>query len=177
MNLICGGQRLAGAVDASDMVKSFAGAYATRTAMKSRMAELLFNTSTYVTRCTGFNSVILGFPAFRLGGPVRLFEGNGNDESQSAQHRRVEILLSVGSQNCQTLEFSKLLQEPGVFELCIPVVTVLHLGAFAKKSICFVKEQDRTTSFGGSEQPAKILFGLADVFAHDRGKINAIKIE
>src|SRR5262249_18355232 len=40
-----------------------------------------------------------------------------------------------------------------------------------------VKEEDNTTILGGIEQSAQVFFGFPDIFADDRGEIDAVEIE
>ena len=87
------------------------------------------------------------------------------------------MLLSVSSQNDQSLKCLDSLQEVVNFQVCIPVVTVFDPGAFSEKDICFVKEKDCASFPGSIEHSAKIFFGLTDVFVHDCRKIDAIEAE
>src|SRR5271165_777699 len=54
---------------------------------------------------------------------------------------------------------------------------ILHLAALAKQGIGFVEEQDRATALGSVEDAAQVLLGLADVLAHYRAQVDAVKIE
>ena len=46
-----------------------------------------------------------------------------------------------------------------------------------KERIGLIKKEDHTTFIGCIKQPAQILLGLADIFAHHCREINAVQVE
>ena len=68
-------------------------------------------------------------------------------------------------------------EQVGHFDVGVTLARTLYLGSFAKQGIGLIEKQDGITGFGSAEDLAQVLFGLADVFAHDRGQVDAVEIE
>src|SRR3569623_2044712 len=99
-----------------------------------------------------------------------------HDESDAAKESGIEQRFRIGGEDGETAITLHALQEIGELDVGVAVVTVLHLAAFAEQRIGLVEQQHRAAGLGGTEQAFEVFLGLADVFAHHRGEVDAIKI-
>src|SRR5437773_1401209 len=68
------------------------------------------------------------------------------------------------------------LQEIIDLDVGVTVLTIFHVGAFAKERICFVEKEDRTTLLCRIEDAAQILLRLANIFRDDSTQIDAVYV-
>ena len=88
--------------------------------------------------------------------------GNSDNEMKPSPDPSVDVGVIVGCEDGDTRIFPSSSQE--VIEVCITIVTLFHVSAFAKKRVRFVKKQNDATAFCRAENTAEILFCLANVF-------------
>jgi len=80
----------------------------------------------------------------------------------------------AAGEDCEAGIFLASLQEIIDFNIGIAVVAIFHLSAFAKKSTCLIKKQDRTTILRRIEDAAEILLGLSNSFRDDGIQIDPV---
>jgi hypothetical protein len=89
---------------------------------------------------------------------------DGDNEMKPSQQRFVDPGATADGDDGETGKFLASLQEMIDFKVCVTIMAVFHISAFAKKRIRFIEKQDGTTLFGRTEDTAEILFCLANVF-------------
>ena len=100
-----------------------------------------------------------------------------DDKAKAAQKCLVERGLAVGGQDGEAAIGLHALQQVADLDVRVAVVAVFDLGALAEERVGFVEEQDGGALFGGVEDAAQILLGLADVLADDLAEVDAEEIE
>jgi hypothetical protein len=93
---------------------------------------------------------------------------------KSSQQPFVDPGAIAGGEDCEAGIFLASPQEIIDFNVGIAVGTNFHVSAFAKKSICLIKKQDRMTILRRIENTAKILLGLANISRDDGIQIDPV---
>jgi hypothetical protein len=109
------------------------------------------------------------FLAARLSSP-----GNADNEMKSSPERFVDLDAIADGENRETGVFASSPQEIIEFNVCITVVAIFHISAFAKKSVRLVEKQDNMTTFRRVENAAEILLCFANVFGDYAIQINPV---
>jgi hypothetical protein len=99
---------------------------------------------------------------------------NGDYEMKPSQQPFVDPGAIAGGEDCEAGIFLASSQEIIDFNVGIAVGTIFHVSAFAKKSICLIKKQDRMTILRRIENTAEILLGLANISRDDGIQIDPV---
>ena len=99
---------------------------------------------------------------------------NGDYEMKPSQQPFVDPGAIAGGEDCEAGIFLASPKEIIDFNVGIAVGTNFHVSAFAKKSICLIKKQDRMTILRRIENTAEILLGLANISRDDGIQIDPV---
>ena len=112
------------------------------------------------------------FGAVRLIGKWKL-----HHETEPAQERRIERFPHIRRQDRQATVRLHPLKQVADLHVGVTIMTIFHLTAFPEERVCFVEKKDGAAFIRGVKDAAKVLFGLADVFAYHGAQVDAKQIE
>ena len=113
-------------------------------------------------------------PVPHLAALLRAGKRKVDDKTHSAFERFVKILNEIRRQYHRAVVFLDFLQKKRGFHIAVLIVCLLDLGAFGKEHVRFVKEENAAAEPRLLKNQVQILFGLADIFAHDVREIDFI---
>src|ERR1051325_10671721 len=100
-----------------------------------------------------------------------------DNETNATHEGLVQCALHIGRQNRQAAVGLDSLQQVVDLDICIAIVAVFHLAAFAKQRIRLVKKENRAAILGSVKQAPQVLLRFADVFTYNRREIDAKQVE
>src|SRR5438552_10644610 len=100
--------------------------------------------------------------------------GDADHEMKPSRERVVDLITIAGGEDREAGVVLNSLQKIIKLDVCVAVMAILHLGAFAKEGIRFIEKEDCTTAIRRIEDAPQILLRLANIFRDYGAQIDPV---